>query len=154
LNFRLNWEGNLRTLEAEAEHGLLNPAMMSSAEEVVGKLRADTAVVRQFRDAYGRDPDIAALLNAVATYERSLTTPGSRFDRWLAGETNAITSEELSGYQLFKSFGCISCHQGVNVGKRGKTRGTGMIIRFPRRHESDSLRACRLPTSMAFHTPI
>jgi serine protease Do len=38
--------------------------------------------------------------------------------------------------------------------KRGKTRGTGMIIRFPRRHESDSLRACRLPTSMAFHTPI
>jgi cytochrome c peroxidase len=154
LNFRLNWEGNLRTLEAEAEHGLLNPAMMSSAEEVVGKLRADTAVVRQFRDAYGRDPDIAALLNAVATYERSLTTPGSRFDRWLAGETNAITSEELSGYQLFKSFGCISCHQGVNVGKRGKTRGTGMIIRFPRRHESDSLRACRLPTSMAFHAPI
>jgi hypothetical protein len=40
------------------------------------------------------------------------------------------------------------------IGKRGKTRGTGMIIRFPRRHESDSLRACRLPTSMAFHTPI
>jgi cytochrome c peroxidase len=117
LNFRLNWEGNLRTLEAEVEQGLLNPAtMMSSAEEAVGKLRADTAMVRQFRDAYGRAPDIAALLNAIATYERSLTTPGSRFDRWLAGETNAITSEELSGYQLFKSFGCISCHQGVNVG--------------------------------------
>jgi cytochrome c peroxidase len=117
LNFRLNWEGNLRTLEAEVEQGLLNPAtMMSSAEEVVGKLRADAAMVRQFRDAYGRAPDIAALLDAIATYERSLTTPGSRFDRWLAGETNAITSEELSGYQLFKSFGCISCHQGVNVG--------------------------------------
>ncbi|MGB8557322.1 MAG: c-type cytochrome, partial [Pseudolabrys sp.] len=38
------------------------------------------------------------------------------FDRWLAGEAAAITPEELSGYQLFKSLGCISCHQGVNVG--------------------------------------
>jgi Cytochrome c peroxidase len=71
--------------------------------------------VRQFRDAYG-GPDVAALLDAIATYERSLVTPGSRFDRWLAGEAAAITPEELSGYQLFKSLGCISCHQGVNVG--------------------------------------
>jgi cytochrome c peroxidase len=72
--------------------------------------------VRQFRDAYGREPDVAALLDAIATYERSLVTPGSRFDRWLAGEAAAITSEELSGYELFKSLGCVSCHQGVNVG--------------------------------------
>ena len=44
------------------------------------------------------------------------STPGSRFDRWLAGEADAITPEELSGYQMFKSLGCITCHQGVNVG--------------------------------------
>jgi cytochrome c peroxidase len=55
-------------------------------------------------------------LDAVATYERSLLTPGSRFDRWLGGEATAITAEEQRGYRLFKSFGCISCHQGVNVG--------------------------------------
>jgi cytochrome c peroxidase len=72
--------------------------------------------VRQFRDAYGREPDVAALLNAIAIYERSLVTPGSRFDRWLAGDADVITPEELAGYQLFKSLGCISCHQGVNVG--------------------------------------
>ena len=90
--------------------------MASSADEVVSKLRADPEAVRQFRDAYGREPDVAALLDAIATYERSLVTPGSRFDRWLAGEADAITPEELSGYQLFKSLGCISCHQGVNVG--------------------------------------
>ena len=71
---------------------------------------------RQFRDAYGRGPDAAAVLDAIATYERSLVTPGSRFDRWLAGEADAITPEELSGYQVFKSLGCITCHQGVNVG--------------------------------------
>ena len=90
--------------------------MASSADEVVSKLRADPEMVRQFRDAYGREPDVAALLDAIATYERSLVTPGSRFDRWLAGEADAITPEELSGYQLFKSLGCVSCHQGVNVG--------------------------------------
>ena len=117
LNFRFNWEGNIRSLEREAEEGLRNPATMaSSAEEAVAKLRADNAMVQRFRDAYGRSPDAAALVNAIATYERSLLTPGGRFDRWLAGETSAISPEELSGYQLFKSLGCISCHQGVNVG--------------------------------------
>ena len=90
--------------------------MASSADEVVSKLRADPEAVRQFRDAYGREPDVAALLDAIATYERSLVTPGSRFDRWLVGEADAITPEELAGYQLFKSLGCVTCHQGVNVG--------------------------------------
>jgi len=115
LNFRLNWEGTFRTLEEGAEHSLTH-SMTSSVAEVVGKLRSDAEVMRQFRDAYGREPDAAAVLDAIATYERSLITPGSRFDRWLAGEADAITPLELSGYQSFKSLGCISCHQGVNVG--------------------------------------
>jgi cytochrome c peroxidase len=117
LSFRLSWAGSFRLLEQEAEQALRNAALMaSSADEVVSKLRADPEAVRQFRDAYGREPDVTALLDAIATYERSLVTPGSRFDHWLAGETGAITPEELSGYELFKSLGCISCHQGVNVG--------------------------------------
>lgn len=117
LNFRLNWEGNFRSLQDHAEQTLRNPAIMaSSAEQAVSKLRADPEAVRQFRDAYGKEPDVAALLDAIATYERSLVTPDSRFDRWLAGEATAISPQELSGYQLFKSLGCISCHQGVNVG--------------------------------------
>ena len=117
LNFRLNWEGNLRSLEEGIESSLRNPSIMaSSVEEIVGKLRADPEMVRQFRDAYGREPDVAAALDAIATYERSLVTPESRFDRWLAGEADAITPDELSGYQVFKSLGCITWHQGVNVG--------------------------------------
>jgi cytochrome c peroxidase len=117
LNFRLNWEGNFRSLEEGIEGSLRNPAIMaSSVGETLGKLRADPEIVRQFRDAYGREPDATALLDAIATYERSLVTPGSRFDRWLAGEINVMTPDELSGYQVFKSLGCITCHQGVNVG--------------------------------------
>jgi cytochrome c peroxidase len=117
LNFRLNWEGNFRTLQAQAESSLENPAnMATSIDEVLTKLRADPQTVQQFRAAYGNAPDRASLLDALATYERSLVTPDSRFDQFLMGDTAALTPEEHRGYQLFQSLGCISCHQGVNVG--------------------------------------
>jgi len=117
LNFRKNWEGNFRSLERAAEQTIRNPAIMASnGDEIISKLSKDPETVKQFRDAYGKDPDFSMLLDAIAIYERSLHTPGSRFDRWLGGETDAITPEELSGYQLFKSLGCVSCHQGVNLG--------------------------------------
>ena len=73
-------------------------------------------MTRQFGEAYGHRPDRASLLDAIATYERSLLTPGSRFDRWLRGDAAALSAEEQNGHQLFKSLGCASCHQGVNVG--------------------------------------
>jgi cytochrome c peroxidase len=117
LSFRLNWEGNFRTLEAQAESSFENAAnLATNANEVLEKLNADPQVVRQFTQAYGHPPDRTSLLDAIATYERSLVTPGSRFDRWLEGDTAALSAEELKGYQLFKSLGCVSCHQGVNVG--------------------------------------
>src|ERR1700678_522108 len=117
LNFRLNWEGDLRTLEGQVKQSLGKPQIMgSSVEEALHKLQADPDVARQFREAYGREADGAGLLGAIAAYERTLLTPGSRFDRWLGGDASAITAEEFDGYQLFKSLGCVSCHQGVNVG--------------------------------------
>jgi cytochrome c peroxidase len=117
LSFRLNWEGNFRDLGAQVESSLENPVnMRTSVDEVLRKLNADPQMVQQFRAAYGRTPDRASFLDALATFERSLLTPGSRFDRWLGGEASALSPGELAGYQLFKSLGCSSCHQGVNVG--------------------------------------
>jgi cytochrome c peroxidase len=117
LNFRLNWEGNFRTLEAQTVSSLENPAnMATNVEDVVARLNADPEMVRQFSAAYDRAPDRSSLLDALATFEKSLITPGSRFDRWLTGETSALSAAELRGYEIFKSFGCVSCHQGVNVG--------------------------------------
>jgi cytochrome c peroxidase len=117
LSFRLNWEGNIRTFEEQAESAFENPINLNtSTSEVLGKLKADPGITGQFREAYGADLDRASLLNALATYERSLLTPGSRFDRWLQGDAMALTDEEQHGYQLFKSLGCIACHQGVNIG--------------------------------------
>jgi len=117
LNWRLNWEGNVRTLEDQAEQTLQKPqTMASSLDEVLKKLRADQGLSKQFREAYGREMDGLGILAAISTYERSLLTPGCRFDLWLEGDANAITAQELAGYTLFKSLGCVSCHQGVNVG--------------------------------------
>jgi cytochrome c peroxidase len=117
LSFRFNWEGNHRSLEGEAEASLVNPRIMAtSMGEVVAKLRGDPELVRRFREAYGREPDRENLLDAIATYERSLLTPGSRFDRWIEGDAAALSAKEQEGYRLFKSIGCVSCHQGVNVG--------------------------------------
>jgi cytochrome c peroxidase len=117
LSFRLNWEGNIRTLEEQAESSLENSAnLATNADEVVKKLDADPEMVRQFTKAYGHPPDRTSLLDATAIYERSLVTPGSRFDHWLEGDSAALSAEEQKGYQLFKSLGCVSCHQGVNIG--------------------------------------
>jgi cytochrome c peroxidase len=117
LSFRFGWEGKFRTLEAQAEASLESPQRMgTSIDDVIRRLSVAPELAHQFKEAYGRGPDKASLLDAIATYERSLLTPGSRFDRWLSGDPAALSAEEQDGYQLFKSIGCISCHQGINIG--------------------------------------
>jgi len=117
LNFRLNWEGNFRSPAEHVVSSLENPVYMrSSVEDVVRKLNADPGMVDRFRAAYGGEPDAERFLDAMVTFERSLVTPGARFDRWLGGDRSAVSQAELEGYGLFKSLGCSSCHQGVNVG--------------------------------------
>lgn len=117
LSFRLDWEGRHRTLASQAEASIENPGSMDSdVATVASKLAADPDMAGQFFAAYGRGPDRDDILDALTTFERTLLTPGSRFDRWLGGDAAALSADELEGYRLFKSFGCSSCHQGVNVG--------------------------------------
>ena len=117
LSFRLNWEGDRRTLESQAAWALNSaPGLGTRMSDVLARLNGNAEITRRFVVAYGHDPDEPSLLNALATYERSLVTPDSRFDRWLKGDKSALSAKELNGYALFKSFGCVSCHQGVNIG--------------------------------------
>jgi cytochrome c peroxidase len=117
LNFRLGWQGRYRTLEEQIVVLLGNPQIMDcTPERVAAKLRDDSGLRREFQAAYGRGPDATNIADALGAYLRSLTTPGSRFDRWLAGDSKALSARELQGYKLFKSLGCVACHQGANVG--------------------------------------
>jgi len=117
LNFRLDWQGDTRGLEDQARRALTDPqGMAMSLDTDISVLMHEKGINQQFEAAYGYGPDQKSLLDAIATYERSLLTPDSQFDRWLRGDADALSREALSGYELFKSFGCVSCHQGVNVG--------------------------------------
>ncbi len=116
LSFKLNWQGIFPSLEAQAESSLKSPSMGTSIDDVLARLDADLDTRGRFHNVYSHGPDGPSLLDAIGTYERSLLTPGSRFDRWLAGDATALSLAEQNGYQQFKSLGCVSCHQGVNVG--------------------------------------
>jgi cytochrome c peroxidase len=117
LGYRTDWEGNARTLEQQAALSLNDPQLMASSDATaVQAIKSDPNLSRRFEMIYGHVVRAADLFNAIATYERSLVTPGSRFDLWLDGDKTALSAEEQNGYELFKSFGCISCHQGVDLG--------------------------------------
>ena len=90
--------------------------MNSNWEEVESKLGQDPAMVEAFNKLFDDGMTANNIARAIAAFERSLVTVDSRFDRWLEGEEGVLTEQELRGYRLFKSYGCISCHQGVNVG--------------------------------------
>jgi cytochrome c peroxidase len=116
LNFRQFWNGRAATLEEQAAGPVHNPGEMGSNwKEVLGKLGQDRKLSSQFDSLYDNGLQPANIQDAIATFERSLLTP-SRFDRYLRGDSSAITEEERTGYQLFKNYGCVACHQGVNIG--------------------------------------
>jgi cytochrome c peroxidase len=116
LNFRQTWNGSGLSLEDFLERLIKNPKVFGSDwAEVVTRLRQGNALTAQFAIVYPDGITSKNAIDAIATFVRSLTTP-SRFDRYLRGDPGAITADELQGYQKFKSYGCVACHQGVNVG--------------------------------------
>lgn len=117
LSFRLNWRGNFRTLEEQNEAVLLDPRLMNMTWDRILDIFGNAPEYRrEFESLYGTAPQRAHVLDALAVYQRSLITPDAPFDRFLRGERDAITPEQQRGYELFKSYGCVACHQGVNVG--------------------------------------
>lgn len=112
----LTWRGAFRSLEEQAEADLHNPRHANTSwKQIVSVIKADRAYVIAFNEIYG-DVTRDAILDAIATFERSLITPNAPFDKYLRGDANAITVEEKQGYELFKNYGCIACHQGMNIG--------------------------------------
>lgn len=117
LNFRQFWNGRADSLEAQVDQVIRNPVEMGSKwVDVVAKVAQDAQYQEAFGRAYKDGVTQANIQNAIATFERTLITPNSRFDKYLRGERNAISDEEKAGYAKFKHYGCVACHQGVNVG--------------------------------------
>lgn len=117
LNFKQFWDGRADTLEDQIDGPTHNPREMGSNwDTIIQKLTADPELVKSFGALYPSGITTITVKDAIATFERSLTTPDSRFDRYLRGEATALNEDEKKGYRLFKDLGCISCHQGMNAG--------------------------------------
>ena len=116
-NFRQFWDGRAETLEDQVPGPVHNPIEMDSNwTRTLAKLSRIPYYREQFVLTYPDGMTADNIIDAIATYERSLITPNSPFDRYLRGERSAISADTREGYTLFKSYGCIACHQGINVG--------------------------------------
>lgn len=116
-SFTQFWDGRAATLEDQVEGPIHHPKEMGSNwKQIIGKLEKDESYRLAFKALYQEDINPASIKDAIATFDRSLITPNSRFDRFLRGDNNAINTVEKNGYSLFQSYGCASCHQGINLG--------------------------------------
>lgn len=122
LNARLNiaqfWDGRAADLKAQAGGPIANPGEMAFSHALaVDVLQSIPAYVAAFKQAFGNDKlGVDEITQAIAAFEETLVTPNSRFDKWLKGDRKALTRSEREGYQLFKSAGCVACHNGAAVG--------------------------------------
>jgi cytochrome c peroxidase len=113
----LNWDGAHESLTAHAERVLVNPSLTGmNWPDLTAKIKGIAEYARDFALIYPEGVTKASIVDALVSYERSLVTPNARFDRYLRGQRDAISADEARGYQLFKSYGCVACHQGVNIG--------------------------------------
>jgi len=121
LNSGLNafqfWDGRANTLEEQVEGPIHNVLEMGTTwSDVIRKLKRDEELVILFKEVYAQEPNKINISRAIATYEKQLVTLNAPFDLFLNGDKQAISTQAKKGYLAFKTLGCISCHQGKNVG--------------------------------------
>jgi cytochrome c peroxidase len=117
LQFRQYWNGRATTLEEQAISVVSTHGQMKSDWPIaIAKLKTDASYTKDFGQIYADGITRSNVADAIAEFERTLITPNSRFDKFLRGVENSITSEEKQGYENFKRYGCVSCHQGMLLG--------------------------------------
>jgi len=116
-NFSQFWDGRAKDLEEQALVPIVNPLEMNATlSSVLSKLKKNKEYVKRFEEIYDDGVTETNLANAIAEFEKTLITPDSKFDRYLNGDKTVLDQQEKEGLRLFKSKGCIACHNGVNIG--------------------------------------
>jgi len=117
-----NWDGSTNTLEEQAQKHILDPNIMGmpDADTVVKRINNIPGYRQQFENIFNREEgkegvSFNTIAMALSTYERTLTTPNSPFDRYLRGDDNAISAEAKRGVREFLDVRCASCHFWVNL---------------------------------------
>ncbi|MEW8094679.1 MAG: cytochrome c peroxidase [Candidatus Thiodiazotropha endolucinida] len=114
----LFWDGRASSLEDQAKGPLINPIEMGmpSLDHVVKTVRNIPEYQALFNITFPTRPSITidTIAMAIASYERTLITPDSPYDRFIRGDSSALTEKQIRGMALFESTGCILCHSGPN----------------------------------------
>ncbi len=114
----LYWDGRSKTLEEQTIDHLKDPDIMGNAntEALVKKLTSDGAYVKTFMNTFksAHGVQLKNIAKALASFQRSLMTPDSPFDRYIKGDKKAISEKAQQGIQIFNDTGCLACHFGVN----------------------------------------
>lgn len=130
------WDGRAATLEDQAKGPILNPIEMGMPDPkaVVKRIKNIPGYVDQFKNVFGtKDPvNYDNIAKAIATFERTLITPNSAFDRYIKGDKKALSKSAKRGMELVNSVGCTSCHTGPNFsGPESLKIGEGFFQKFP-----------------------
>ena len=118
MNVAQFWDGRAKDLQEQAGGPIANPGEMAYTHELaVETLVSIPQYVAEFERVFGSGSiDIGKVTKAIAAFEETLVTPNARFDKWLLGDQQALTTHEREGYELFKSSGCTACHNGPAAG--------------------------------------
>lgn len=118
LNVAQFWDGRAADLQEQAGGPIANPKEMAFTHELALEFLSSIPEYKaEFTQIFGTtEIGISQVTEAIAAFEETLVTPDARFDLWLKGDDKAITDQELAGYQLFKTSGCVACHNGPNLG--------------------------------------
>ena len=111
----LGWDGRFPDIEAVTFAAITSPANMNLPEaEALDRIRRNPGYASRFSQLYpGRDVSRSTVEDAIAAYERTIVSGQAAFDRWVAGDTSAISPEAQAGFLLFNGKGrCASCHSG------------------------------------------
>lgn len=112
-NATLFWDGRTRSLEDQAMQPLVNPAEMGMPDydAVVARVASVPDYVERFRRVFKSEVTIENIARAIAAFERTQLSGNSPFDRFIAGDANAVTASQKSGWKLFRGKAqCIQCH--------------------------------------------
>ena len=117
------WDGRAKDLQEQAKGPIQAAVEMSSTpERTEATLKSIPEYVDRFEKAFPGESDPVTFDNmakAIEVFEATLLTPWSPFDRYLNGDENALDAHEKQGLKLFLDKGCVSCHDGVNLGGTG-----------------------------------
>ena len=117
------WDGRAKDLEEQAHGPLTNPVEMAMAshDAVVGEVKKVDAYKPFFKAAYGsEDIDMKKIADAIASYERTVVSGNSPFDRYQAGDKDALSASQVRGWALFQGkANCQTCHVSFNFTDEG-----------------------------------